>query len=305
MASAMLPAWHAAATVSRSHTRATAAPTAIRPLWSSSMGGRATAPSGAGKSTSSPRGTASSPWTSAATASRAPGAATGTSPRSATTSSPSSTQSAPGTLLSWGTRWVATPLCSRHACLATGCAVWCGSTRCARSATSRRHRPRTSPGSSRPSTPTSAPQSTGSLAACFGRVPTRRWSITSPEAWLQRRRKPPLDPSATPSTATRRSSPPLPSSQRPSSPSTPTCRRPTSSPSGGTASSRSSSACGPLLDARRSRPVQPCPRRDARLVLRLTRCRREARAAQERAATLVTGAGQADARPDGAYAAGR
>jgi pimeloyl-ACP methyl ester carboxylesterase len=49
----------------------------------------------------------------------------------------------------------------------------------------------------------------------FSEVQTRRWSIWSPEAWSQRRRKPRLDPSATPSTATHRLSPPSPRSRRP------------------------------------------------------------------------------------------
>ena len=59
----------------------------------------------------------------------------------------------------------------------------CGSTRSARSATSRRRRPRTSPRSSRRSARTSPPLSTHSLVACSPRALTPRWSIGALPTW--------------------------------------------------------------------------------------------------------------------------
>lgn len=108
-------------------------------------------------------------------------------------------------------RWVATPLCSLHPCLATGSGVWC------------RYAFRSlgdEPTSSTddvarfvaPLHADFAPRLTGSPAACLPRVPTWSWSIKTSEAWSQRRRHPPLDLLATASTATRRSSPPSPNS---------------------------------------------------------------------------------------------
>jgi hypothetical protein len=71
---------------------------------------------------------------------------------------------APGMSHSGGTRWVATPSCPLHVRLAIGSGVWCGPTPSGRSATRRRHRPRTSPGSLRPSTQTLLPPSTATVS---------------------------------------------------------------------------------------------------------------------------------------------
>ena len=190
MASAMLPAWHAAATASRSHTRATGAPTAMHPRgphpW---VGGQPHLLEPASRRPH--REAPLVPWTSVATASRVPGAATGTSPlrrrrRRRRRGGRCPRRCPRGALDGWRRHCVRCTLAWRP-----GPGFGVGRHAPARSATSRRHRPRTSPGSSRPSTLTSALWSTGSPAACLRTVPTWRWSITSPEAWSPRRRKPP------------------------------------------------------------------------------------------------------------------
>jgi hypothetical protein len=161
--------------------------------------------------------------------------------------------------------------------VATGSGGWCGSTRSARSATNRRQRPRTSVRSSRRSARTSGPRWIGSPATCSRRARTGRWSIASPETWPRppgrRARLAGLRPQPTPADprcprrahgADRRHQPrrrsdrrrvPLPARRR-----------------AGRADGRRA-----LPDARGPRAVQPGPRRDARLVLPLTRAKPRAR----------------------------